>query len=182
MCDDSDIEYQKANLGELTDFLKNNKNVKYDYTAMFDKDGKKDYGLARARNNGIINASGEVLIFLDDRLCPENPDAFERFFNCVKSHKKTWCFGNKGANKTSFVENYSAILRADMVDAGMFNERINKYGGMTRELHGRFTRQGFNFLYMPECLAKQVCKSGGWDKKEKEIPEMRALLARLFSR
>lgn len=182
LCDDSDLDYYKTNNADIVAFAKSHKNVKYHYTAMFDKDGNKDYGLARARNNGIIEATGEVLVFLDDRITPSNPDAFERFYNCVKSHKKTWVFGNKGANKTSFVENFSAILRADMVDAGLFNERINKYGGMTRELHGRFTRQDFKFLYMPECLATQVCKSGGWDRKEKEIPEMRALLNRLFSR
>lgn len=182
LCDDSDLEYYKQNNKDIITFVKSQTKVRYFYTAMFDKDGKKDYGLARARNNGIIEATGEVLIFLDDRITPENTDAFHRFYDAIKNTKKTWFFGNKGANKTSFVENYSAIRRSEMVDAGMFCERINKYGGMTRELHGRFTRQDFNFMYMPECIARQVCKSGGWDRKEKEIPEMRAMLGKLFAR
>ncbi len=182
ICDDSDAVYHKENHADLEKYVKQHKNVKYYYTAMFDKDGKKDYGLARARNQGIIHATGEVLIFLDDRITPATEDVFGKFYAAVKNSKKTWFFGDKGAQKTSFVENFSAMRRSEMVDAGMFCERINKYGGMTRELHGRFTRQDFHFTYMSECTAKQVCKSGGWDRKDKEIPEMRALLAKMFSR
>lgn len=184
VCDDSDLDYYKNNSSEFLKFIASHKKkgVRYAYTAMFDKDRKKDYGLARARNHGIISSDGEFLVFLDDRITPDKKDVFSTFVENLKTTEKTWFFGNKGADKSSFVENFSAIRRSEMVDAGMFCERINKYGGMTRELHGRFTRQNFNFVYLPQCLARQVCKSSGWDKKDKEIPEMKELLRRMVNR
>jgi hypothetical protein len=69
-----------------------------------------------------------------------------------------------------------------MVSAGMFCERIDQYGGMTRELHTRFSSQGFIFKYIPEAKAKQVCKSGGWDKKPEQITAMNSLLDKLLLR
>ena len=149
---------------------------------MFDIDGNKDYGLARGRNRGIVESTGEFLVFLDDRITPNKPNVVQLFVNALIKDKKKWVFGDKGAQKTSFVENFSAIRKSEIVDAGMFCERINKYGGMTKELHGRFSRQGFDFVYMPECTAEQLCKSSNWDKKEKEIPQMKELLNRMFSR
>lgn len=183
ICDDSNLEYYTANYEEFSKFISSNKKkVRYVYCALFDRKGKKDYGLARARNFGIIESTGEFLVFLDDRITPDKPNVIELFVNAIKGSEKTWFFGNKGADKSSFVENFSAIRKSEMVDAGLFCERINKYGGMTRELHGRFTRQGFKFMYLQDCLARQICKSSGWEKKDKEIPEMRDLLKRMFSR
>lgn len=183
VCDDSDAKYHKEKSAAFIEFVaKLDPKVKYFYTAMFDKDGKKDYGLARARNTGIIEASGKHLVFLDDRMTPANPNVLSLFTAAINRSDKVWYFGDKGAHKESFVENFSAIRRCEMIDAGLFCERINKYGGMTRELHGRFTRQGFSFKYMPECLAKQLCKSSGWDKKEAEIPEMKDLIRKMITR
>jgi len=182
LCDDSDATYYKAGSEQFQKNLAQIKNTKYVYCSRFNINNEKDYGLARARNFGLIEADGEYLVFLDDRITPAEENVLSIFYNKLKGNKKTWFFGDKGAHKTSFVENFSAIKRSHIIDAGMFCERIDKYGGMSRELIGRFTRQGFNFEYVPEALAKQVCKSSGWDKKELEIVEMKQLLGRLFAR
>lgn len=182
LCDDSDIAYFKDNSNQFQKDLSKIKNTKYIYCARFNADGEKDYGLARARNFGTIEADGEYLVFLDDRITPDNPNVLNVFFKYLKDNKKTWYFGDKGAHKTSFVENFSAIKRSYLIDAGMFCERIDKYGGMSRELIARFTRQGFTLEYVPEALARQICKSSGWDKKDVEIPEMRTLLNKMWER
>jgi glycosyltransferase involved in cell wall biosynthesis len=84
-----------------------------------------DYGLARARNEAIIEATGEILVFCDQRMIM-NPDAIEYFVGRMKP--KYWLYGNKGAKK-EFIENFSAVYRKEAIVAGMFNERINRYGG-----------------------------------------------------
>ena len=105
VCDDSNSSYYKANSEAFIDSLKEIKNVKYNYTARFDVDGNKDYGLARARNVGTIEADGEFLIFLDDRITPKNNLMIVKFIDALKKAKeKVWLFGDKGAKKTSFVE------------------------------------------------------------------------------
>ncbi len=182
VCDDSDKKYYQKHNVEFRDNLANYGNVKYVYCARFDIDGNKDYGLARARNFGCMEADGEYLVFLDDRITPANPQMVSIFVEAVKKTKKTWFFGDKGSQKTSFVENCSAIRKSEMIDSGLFCERIDKYGGMSRELIGRFSRQGFTFAYLEAAKAKQVCKSGGWEKKEQEIPVMKALLNKIWNR
>lgn len=181
VCDDSSLEEYKKNNEDILKFC-NDRNVKYFYVARFDKDGVKDYGLARARNFGIINSIGEFLIFLDDRLTFNSNDAIKIFLEEIKKNKKTWIFGDKGAQKEAFVENFSCIKRQEIVDAGMFFERIDKYGAMSRELIGRFARQGFKFKYIPNATARQLAKSSGWDKKEKDIEEMKNFLSTLWAR
>lgn len=182
LCDDSDADYYKSESVHFQKELIKIPKTKYIYCARFDLDGKKDYGLARARNFGVIAAEGEYLVFLDDRITPANENVLSIFYNKLKSNKKVWCFGDKGAQKTSFVENFSAIRRSHLIDAGMFCERIDKYGGQSRELIARFVRQGFALEYVPAALARQVCKSGGWDKKDGEIVEMRKLLGKMWER
>ena len=182
ICDDSDKKYYLDNSKKFQNELEN-LNVKYKYCARFDSDGKKDYGLARARNFGVIESQGEFLVFLDDRITPNGADSILNLIKPLRaSEKKLWVFGDKGANKSSFVENFSAIRRNQMVSAGMFCERIDQYGGMTRELSTRYSSQGFIFQYVPEAKAKEVCRSGGWDEKPKQISAMNLLLDKLLQR
>jgi len=182
ICDDSDQKYYNSNGTKFENNLKE-LDVKYIYCARFDNKGNKDYGLARARNFGVIESKGEFLVFLDDRLTPDGELSLINLIKPLRSkNDKLWVFGDKGSQKTSFVENFSAIRRSNMVSAGMFCERIDQYGGMTRELHTRFSSQGFIFKYIPEAKAKQVCKSGGWDKKPEQITAMNSLLDKLLLR
>lgn len=178
VCDDSNKEYLIENMEAKNKLLPH---CRYFYCSQYDHEGKKDYGLARARNTGIIHANGQVLVFLDDRITPANPDMIRTFVDKIleKQKQKVWFFGEKGGNKSSFVENCSAILRKRIIEAGMFNERLQKYGAMTRELIGRFSAQGFSFEYVPEALAMPLDKSRDRDRKEAEILESREILRKL---
>lgn len=179
ICDDSDRDYVNKNKTKI-DFLKNYPSCKYFYCARFDINGNKDYGLARSRNFGIVNASGDILVFIDDRLTPENENSIGNITKILMNNPdKIWTFGNKGADKKAFVENWSAVRRSNIIRAGSFFERIDKYGGMTREVFARFSYQGFKFEYVHDAAAKQLAKSSNWEKKDKEVPEMRSLLEKL---
>lgn len=136
------------------------------------------YNLAMARNLGVIEADGQYLMFNDSRLKPE-PDAIEKMLEILKSKKKSWVFGDKGADKTTFVENFSMIRRQEFIDAGMCNERITAYGGMSQELRSRFGRQGFEFGYVPTARATQMLKGGFSSTKTDGIIKMKNLLSKL---
>ena len=128
----------------------------------------------------VGDAPVEILVFIDDRLTPNDENSIGNIVKpLINNPDKIWTFGNKGSDKKSFVENWSAIRRANIIRAGSFFERIDKYGGMTREVFARFSYQGFKFEYVGDAMAKQLAKSSNWDKKDKEVPEMRSLLEKL---
>jgi glycosyltransferase involved in cell wall biosynthesis/GT2 family glycosyltransferase len=139
------------------------------------------YNLAMARNFGIIESEGEFIVFLDSRFKPDKFAVTEFVkklvtMNQFAGKKKVWAFGDKGANKKSFVENFSAIRRHHIVQGGMFNERITMYGGMSQELRERFTKQGFEFVLTPEAKAEEIkCASKKIDRLN-EIKDMKFLL------
>jgi glycosyltransferase involved in cell wall biosynthesis len=155
--DDSHIDDYKRNK-KLVGEIKKKVDV-YNYTATYDHEGNKLYGLGRARNFGLIEAKGEFVVFFDDRITPAIPNLISIFVTKLinSQQKKLWLFGNKGANKTSFVENCSATRRHEVITGGMFPETINHYGFMTREVYSRFLHQGFKFVYMDHALAKPLC-------------------------
>lgn len=142
------------------------------------------YNLAKARNLGVIEAIGDYILFCDSRINP-HANTVELFYQkAVKDEADglppVWYFGEKGGNKKTFVENFSFIKRSELVKAGMFNERVNKYGGMSQELRSRFDSQGFRFEYMPEVKADQLIRSSSRnDKRRASIIEMKNLLAKL---
>lgn len=178
VCDDSDKEYHyNTNLLNKIEELAD----KYFYTATFNAHGEKDYGLARARNTGIIHSHGSILMFCDQRITVADDNVINIFVDKIRQSypNKVWYFGDKGAQKESFVENFSAVWKRHLVVAGMFNERINKYGGMTREVWARCKIQGFEFEYVPEAHGKSIAKSQNKEKKEKETEEMRNILKKL---
>lgn len=141
--------------------------------------GAEGYNLAMARNLGTIWAQGHYLMFCDSRMCPE-PEAINEFVSKIGQHPENpvWVFGEKGGNKKTFVENFSMIRRRDLIEAGMFNERVNAYGGMSQELRGRFSAQGFNFIYCPSALAKPLVKSG-LSGRRADVINMKNLLHKL---
>lgn len=181
VCDDSDKEEYHRNSSDFRTEILAYPQVYYHYVARFDIDGRKDYGLARARNFGITHSDGEFMVFLDDRVTAANKKLVRRLvMRLQKDTGKLFVFGDKGSQKKSFVENCSAVRRKHIVDAGMFCERIDEYGGMTREIHRRLSHQGFQFEYVPAAKAKQLHKSTGWDEKPSHIMRMRQRLTRMF--
>jgi len=139
---------------------------------------KTVYGLAMSRNIGAIEAMGEYLLFCDNRLAPE-PDAITTFLakaTAKDKHTKVWYFGNKGTGKKSFVENFSFIRRDQFIRAGMCNERVNRYGGMSQELRERFQSQGFALEYVEAAQAKQLSSSHTTNKRRADIVKSKVQL------
>jgi glycosyltransferase involved in cell wall biosynthesis len=170
VCDDGD------NKTVIDDFARTvNFPVKYIRTMQLDMYQEKDYGLARARNMGAIEATSDILIFCDQRMIMQ-PGAIMAFASNLVP--KTWLYGNKGAKK-EFVENFSCISRTDFVECGMFNERINLYGGMSQEIRSRIRQQGFRTGYQEDAKAIPAGKSRNKYIKRDEIIKMKNLLFKI---
>lgn len=135
-----------------------------------DKKDPAEYGLAKARNIGAIEAIGEVLVFCDDRLAMHEGAIanFVKDLNNAAGGTKNWLWGSKGVFK-SFVENFSAVWRRAFIDAGMFNERIDRYGGMGQEVSGRFAAQGFRFSFCPGAIAEPIMTTHSKSKHREDI-------------
>jgi glycosyltransferase involved in cell wall biosynthesis/GT2 family glycosyltransferase len=148
----------------IKNYIQENKDISIKYF----NTKKEGYNLAMARNIGIWNALGDVIVFNDDGILPES-GAVRFFLNSLDKKEKAVVFGNKGANKKSFVENFCMIKRKDIINIGMFNERINSYGGMSQEIRNRLKNQGFKFVYEPLANARRVSRGSSKNKKRYEI-------------
>ncbi len=179
VCDDSGNDEIK----ELVNNIRRDLEVPIRYTCT-DVAGMKrigysfGYGLAEARNRGIVESQGEYILFCDSRMLPEK-DCIGKFMDIIMISKKSWLFGDKGANKDTFVENFSFIRREEIIYAGMFNERIDQYGGMSQEIRERFRAQGFKFGYVPEAKATQLSGSHMNEGRRRSIIAMKDLLWKL---
>ncbi|HLB57387.1 MAG TPA: glycosyltransferase [Gammaproteobacteria bacterium] len=145
------------------------------------EDAEKGYGLAKARNIGAIKSLGEIIIFNDSRIMPAS-DAIEKFVEKLRTRQNTWMFGNKGANKKSFVENFSAVRRSEFMRFGMFCERINEYGGMSQEVRTRWELQGNCTEYVEDVMATVLCKSHKTREKRRGIINMKLLLTKMYGK
>lgn len=125
------------------------------------------YGLAKQRNMGIIEATGEIIVICDQRIIME-PSAVTALVSNVKP--RTWVYGSKGVKK-DFVENFSAIYRQDIVRIGMFNERCTKYGALSQETRSRAKYNGYQIDFIPDAKAEQIGKSSNKHNKKQEIIE-----------
>lgn len=126
---------------------------------------ENDYGLARARNKGVIEATGDVLVFCDQRMIMDKK-AVEIFVDNIKP--RAWLYGNKGVKK-EFVENFSCVYRSDLIKIGMFCERMNIYGGLSQETRSRAKYNGFNIEFIESAKAEPMGKSGNKHTKKQEI-------------
>lgn len=129
-------------------------------------DGVKSYGLARARNMGAVKATGELLVFIDQRQIPAE-NGIEEFVKYAKP--RYWIFGDKGAGKKEFVENYSAIYKQDFVIMNMFNERCNKYGSLSELVRKCARYQGLKTEFVESAKAVAMGKSSNRSRKREEI-------------
>lgn len=134
-----------------------------------------DYGLARARNEAIIEATGDIIVFVDQRMIPD-PNAITEFVASMKP--RYWLYGNKNGKK-EFVENFSAVYRDDVIVAGMFNERINLYGGQSQEVRSRIRKQGFQVEYIESAKATPSGKSSNKHNKKPDIIKMKNRLFKM---
>lgn len=125
----------------------------------------KDYGLARARNEGTIAATGQIMVYCDQRMIMDS--------NCIEEFVKrlqpqVWLYGNKGGKK-EFVENLSCIKREDIIIFGLFSERMTQYGGLSQETRNRFKRQGGKTEFVESARAVPTGKSSNRNRKRAEI-------------
>jgi glycosyltransferase involved in cell wall biosynthesis len=135
-----------------------------------------EYGLARARNEAAIEATGEILVFCDQRILMDT-DAIEQFV--ANSKRSCWLYGSKGAKK-DFIENFSAIFRREFFRCGMFCERINEYGGLSQETRQRVREQGIQIQYLESAKALAIGKSSNRNRKRQEIIHMKNRLAKMY--
>lgn len=141
--------------------------------------GYAGYGLAMARNMGIFESAGHYLIFSDDRFLPDS-DAVERFVNRIKSEKNACAvWGDKGAGRRDFIENFFIIRKKDIVNAGMFNERINQYGGQSQEVRERLRSLNYNLIYEPMATAKPLFGTHNKSSKRYQVLKMKTMLWKL---
>lgn len=153
----------------LNEWKENNDTpIKWEYTY------NTGYGLAQARNQGIFLASGNYIIFNDDRFVP-SPVAVEAFVNNISARKNLVAvWGDKGNGKRDFIENFFCIRKRHIVQAGMFNERVNEYGGQSQEIRERLRHQGFDLVYEP--LAVSVAQFSSHAKSNKRYELFRTKL------
>ncbi len=134
----------------------------------------RNHTLAEARNRAVVEATGEVLIFCDDRLKMEK-DTIDQFAKMAA--KNTWIWGVKDDSPKSFVENLSAVMREDLVKGGMFNERIDCYGGTTQDIKSRFD---VDFILINEARAYSITRTKGKNSRRDDIRRAKLLLQKLY--
>lgn len=124
--------------------------------------GNSGYGLAQARNRGIIEATGDITVFCDQRIIMEDNAVTELVKNVQEG---VWVYGSKGSEKP-FVENFSAVMRSDVTKFGMFNERCVNYGALSQETRNRFKYQGNRVEFVPTAQAHQAKKGSKFSKHQ----------------
>lgn len=127
------------------------------------------YGIAKQRNLGIIEATGDILIFCDERVVM-NKKAVSEFVKGAQP--RVWQYGTKGFKK-DFVENFSAVNRDDIVKIGGFNERIDLYGGQSQEVRSRAKYNGYQIQFNEKAKAELIGKSSNRWRKKDEIIKMK---------
>lgn len=148
------------------------------YTVNDTGDVVKTYGLARARNKAIMEAEGNWLWFVDDRMLPE-PQSLQAFYD--RRRDNFWLYGIKDGVKKSFVENFSFCKRADLIKIGMFNEQITQYGGMTQDIRTRAERINKMVMEMvSEAEAKTQRGSGSRKKRYIHIANSKLQCYKLY--
>lgn len=141
-------------------------------------DGGGRYTLAEARNRGVLEAEGEILVFCDERL-GMNSDAITKFVEVSK--ERAWLWGSKDGVIKGFVENFSSVRRADLVAGGLFNERIDTYGGMTQEIRTRFEiKRGFEFILVDGAKCISVKRAKSKNSRRETIRQAKFLIYKLF--
>ena len=137
-----------------------------------------EWALAKARNLGVVEAQGNFLLFCDERIKMDK-NACQSFVN--RAMPNSWLYGIKDDTKKGFIENFSFIKREELIRYGLFNERINTYGGLSDELRRRFSINGFMFELIFSAKATQLKKSSSKFNKKKEIIQSKLQIFKLYA-
>ena len=146
-------------------------------------DNKGEYTLAKARNLAVLRASGDTLVFCDERIGVEQ-NAVGEFVKAILTNEGAWFWGQKDGCDKSFVENWSCVKRKVLIAHGMFNESIcSTYGCMTQEIRTRMEGMDYGkvpFAYVASARAKGLGKATGRKKRRAEIIESKDKLYKLY--
>lgn len=146
------------------------KNFDNDFPLKWINTGETDkYCLAKARNMGILESSGDAVVVLDDDSFPDENFVLEHkrtvtskvlTGGCRTSHdpedslhakmKKTLeTYGDCKPSpfKGMVVENNCCMFRRDWIGCGMFSERFEGYGGTGQEFIQRLAYLGFGYQF-----------------------------------
>ena len=140
----------------------------------FEDDG---YTLPKARNLGVLEADGEILVFCDDRI-GMGSDAVETFVQ--ESRPRTWLYGIKDGVEKPFVENFSSVMRSELLRLGGFNERVDGYGGASQELRTRFHDKNAFDMRMIKVYADSLGKSKQRNKKREQTWKQKFNLWKMY--
>lgn len=138
-----------------------------------------EYNLAKARNMGVGEAMGSVLLFLDDRLTI-GKNSLEHISQVKQGE---WHYGKKitkegVSTKRKFVENFSWITKRDFVSGGMFNERMIHYGGLS-ELTREQYRGKVEFIYDDKAEVNENVRASG--KRRGDIWKAKDIIYKLYT-
>jgi len=155
--------------------FKENTDIPFKYIR-FENNG--EYTLPKARNIGVIESEGDFLMFCDERIGA----AINAVSNFVANYdnENIWLYGMKDDITKGFVENFSFIRKSTLVKYGMFNERIDCYGGQSQEIRTRFSKNGVTFQCIPEAQAKSLSKSSNKFGRKPEKIRAKLLLWKLY--
>jgi hypothetical protein len=78
------------------------------------------------------------------------------------------------------VENFSAVYKHRVIQAGMFCERITRYGGMSEEIRKRLNRQGVTTEYVESAKATPIGKSSNRNRKRQDIIKMKNRVWKMY--
>lgn len=151
--------------------------IKYFTSDHYHRDGSKVYGLAAARNKGVIEAEGKWIMLMDDRF-ELDPETMRNFYD--NRNPRVWQFGIKDGHKKGFVENLSFVSRPTLIRMGMFNQQLETYGGMTQDLSKRSALAGVRLQPNDKATATSQIKSNNRNKKYQEIVESKTLCYKLY--
>ena len=140
---------------------------------------QNNHGRARARNTGLREAGGEVVVFLDSDMTVRS-DFLSIHASMHQNHPTTVCIGNirfstqfpsnaltrytetRGVHQIKngqpvpfkcFVTGNSSLRRQQLLQTGLFDEDFTSYGGEDLELGYRLHLQGIYFQYVPRAIS-----------------------------
>ena len=172
---DKDFEIVVAMDGSTDNTVEMLQNFKSDFVIKWVNTEETDkYCLAKARNMGLVECSGEAVVILDDDSFP-TPDFIKSHKQSVRqrvltggyrnSHDPSDPMYNKMKNLLNkygncnphpitelLVENNCCMLRKDWIGCGMFSERFEGYGGCGQEFFHRLAYLGYGYQFNPNAM------------------------------